>query len=269
MTTCQLFIVCETVSPSTDDDKMSSEMKRIHQRPKVPDSVFAHNNDVVKAFRRAARAMDNSEMQDDEEQDDCFEKVCEKDSQGKTLFCNSQMKSHCHKAKTSSSNISHLPGTRCRQIEREVCGPESCPVVQKPKECRTEPKLVRESFKRHYKNSIYHAYQVRVSIPYERCSQSPERVCEERLKPVSQLVTEERCQEFPKEICHTLRVPNRTLRPAVKEHCYQEGRKMHFLKSKSFFSWQSIKNCQKVDVANEQMSADVRYFRYFRYACCT
>ena len=149
----------------------------------------------------------------DDEQDnfphECYDEKCEKDENGNELFCTKTLKPECMKAKDKSA-YDHLPETRCRQVERTVCGPESCPVVEKEKECRTEPKWVT------------------VSIPEEECTMQPETVCEVRLKPVPKLVTEERCEEFPKEICHTLNVPKKIKRPVVKEWCYKRRKLFYF-----------------------------------------
>ena len=163
-----LKIVCETISPVVDgdDDEDIQKFMPIHQNPTTfPESFFPSS-----AVSRSHRSIP---MTDGEE------------------------------PPKSAVADNHLPETRCRQVERTVCGPQTCPVVEREKECRTEPKWVT------------------VSIPEEECTIQPETVCEVKMKPIPKLVTEERCDEFPKEICHTLLVPKTIKRPVVKEWCYK------------------------------------------------
>ena len=44
------------------------------------------------------------------------------------------------------TNKKYTKDTECRKEPREVCGPESCPLVQGEKECETQTKTVSKSF---------------------------------------------------------------------------------------------------------------------------
>ena len=61
----------------------------------------------------------------------------------KVLYnCIGQCQYHMGDASVTNINFQYTKETECKKEPREVCGPESCPLVQGDKVCNTETKTV-------------------------------------------------------------------------------------------------------------------------------
>ena len=78
--------------------------------------------------------------------------------------------------------------TECTKEPREVCGPESCPLVQGEKECETETKTVSKTFERGKYSSKFLMYcllfQFVQQQPEENCDLISRKVCTPTMKVV-------------------------------------------------------------------------------------
>ncbi|TRY78248.1 hypothetical protein TCAL_06742 [Tigriopus californicus] len=121
--------------------------------------------------------------------------------------------SWCSQVPQRICSIQHIPNvklthkTKCKQVNRKVCGPEVCPVVRGNEKCYTTVKSV----------SSYLFVQ---EIPSERCNLIPRKDCHVVSKFVPSLVAETTCMDVPKEICNIVEVGSEKVRrPRVKKWC--------------------------------------------------
>eukprot|EP00095_Tigriopus_kingsejongensis_P006400 snap_masked-scaffold1351_size46012-processed-gene-0.1 protein:Tk06400 transcript:snap_masked-scaffold1351_size46012-processed-gene-0.1-mRNA-1 annotation:"hypothetical protein" len=114
--------------------------------------------------------------------------------------CTKVPKQVCTLMKMNSTKLT--PETDCRQEVREVCGPETCPLVQGPRVCANEIKTFVQD------------------IPEEKCHLSPQKVCNPVNKIVPKLELSTNCIDVPREVCSQVQVAaKKTQKPAVKVWC--------------------------------------------------
>ena len=115
---------------------------------------------------------------------------------------------NCKEARAQECEIMNMPSrkvmpmTNCRQVTKEVCGPEKCPIVESDPICHTVTKTVV------------------VTEPKEDCHMTPESVCRTEDVQVPKLVAKEECIDVPKEVCSMVRVnPRKIHTPTTKTWC--------------------------------------------------
>merc|ERR1719361_566457 len=100
------------------------------------------------------------------------------------------------------TNKKYTKETECSKEPREVCGPESCPLVQGEKECETETKTFVQQ------------------QPEENCDLISRKVCTPTMKVVPSMEPMTKCVEVGKEICEYVKInPRVENKPQVKKIC--------------------------------------------------
>ncbi len=129
-------------------------------------------------------------------------------------------------------------GTECKKVPRQVCGPRSCPLVDKTV-CKQEVREVRVLHQCRNANAYVQYVEVMplafmhsnmqtgsffsqavIEVPKEKCSVIPENVCKPkpRLKP--RVVRRKRCTDVTVDFCYQVVVDKRKIRrPMVKLVC--------------------------------------------------
>jgi len=100
------------------------------------------------------------------------------------------------------TNKKYTKETECSKEPREVCGPESCPLVQGDKVCDTETKTFVQQ------------------QPEENCDLISRKVCTPTMKVVPSMEPMTKCVEVGKEICEYVKInPRAENKPQVKKIC--------------------------------------------------
>eukprot|EP00095_Tigriopus_kingsejongensis_P005672 snap_masked-scaffold377_size191454-processed-gene-0.8 protein:Tk05672 transcript:snap_masked-scaffold377_size191454-processed-gene-0.8-mRNA-1 annotation:"PREDICTED: uncharacterized protein K02A2.6-like" len=100
---------------------------------------------------------------------------------------NGQGKRHqCRIEQVASTKL--IPETDCHQMNKTVCGSESCPILKGERVCIDELKTFVEE------------------VPKERCHLNPKKTCNEVNKVIPKLELTTECIHVPKEICETVQV---------------------------------------------------------------
>merc|ERR1712117_220494 len=89
--------------------------------------------------------------------------------------------------------------TECKKEPREVCGPESCPLIQGEKECSTETKTFVQQ------------------QPEENCDLVSRKVCTPTMKVVPSMEPVTKCVNMGKEICEYVKLNPRVVPKTLKK----------------------------------------------------
>merc|ERR1712117_504108 len=89
--------------------------------------------------------------------------------------------------------------TECKKEPREVCGPESCPLIQDEKECSTEIKTFVQQ------------------QPEENCDLVSRKVCTPTMKVVPSMEPVTKCVNMGKEICEYVKLNPQVVKKTLKK----------------------------------------------------
>jgi len=96
-------------------------------------------------------------------------------------------------------NKKYTKETECKKEPREVCGPESCPLIQDEKECSTETKTFVQQ------------------QPEENCDLVSRKVCTPTMKVVPSMEPVTKCVNMGKEICEYVKLNPQVVKKTLKK----------------------------------------------------